>query len=223
MADNSKNIDEQDLLLVEIMKSGSKDAFEQLFRRYYASACGYACRYVLPEQAEDVVSDSMVWIWEHRADISITRNFRNYLFTIVYHNSLKVAAENRMINQTASYLEDYRIRHHLDERDFVSEDELRARLRKAIYALPETYRDAFVKHRFQGMSYRDISEECGVSVKTVDYRIQQALRQLRKDLSDYLPSLAVALIIGYLAASSDNDFNIPAKASNESQYCSVNV
>lgn len=42
-------------------------------------------------------------------------------------------------------------------------------------------------HRFQGKSYKDIADILNVSPKTVDYRIQQALKLLRKELQEYLP------------------------------------
>ena len=58
-----------------------------------------------------------------------------------------------------------------------------------VTALPESYRQAFVMHRFRDMSYKEIAETLEVSPKTVDYRIQQALKQLRIDLKDYLPLL----------------------------------
>ena len=58
-----------------------------------------------------------------------------------------------------------------------------------VTALPESYRQAFVMHRFRDMSYEEIAETLEVSPKTVDYRIQQALKQLRIDLKDYLPLL----------------------------------
>lgn len=44
-------------------------------------------------------------------------------------------------------------------------------------------------HRFQNKTYQEIAEELNISSKTVDYRIQQALKQLRKELKDYLPLL----------------------------------
>ena len=53
-------------------------------------------------------------------------------------------------------------------------------------------------HRFQKMSYKEIAEKNNVSAKTIDYRIQQALKQLKKHLSDYLPVEAVALIMTFM-------------------------
>ena len=68
-------------------------------------------------------------------------------------------------------------------------EELAKRIEDAVAALPESYREAFVMHRFRDMSYKEIAETLGVSPKTIDYRIQQALKQLRVDLKDYLPLL----------------------------------
>ena len=48
-------------------------------------------------------------------------------------------------------------------------------------------------HRFKDMTYKEIAERLDVSVKTVDYRIQQALKQLAVELKDYLPLLIFIL------------------------------
>lgn len=60
---------------------------------------------------------------------------------------------------------------------------------EGIFALPESYREAFVQHRFNNKSYKDIATEMGVSQKTVEYRISQAIKILRVELKDFLPLL----------------------------------
>ena len=60
---------------------------------------------------------------------------------------------------------------------------------EAIERLPPQYREFFVLHRFEGKSYKEIADFLCVSPKTVDYRIQQALKLLRIRLKDYLPLL----------------------------------
>ena len=49
-------------------------------------------------------------------------------------------------------------------------------------------------HRFNDKSYKEIAESLNVSTKTVDYRIQKALKQLREDLKDYLPLITFLLV-----------------------------
>ena len=86
----------------------------------------------------------------------------------------------------------------LHDSDYYNISELRKMLMQALNELPETYRDAFMKHRFLGMSYKEIAEDEGVSVKTIDYRIQQALKDLRIKLKDYLPLVCLLLTRPFL-------------------------
>ena len=53
---------------------------------------------------------------------------------------------------------------------------------------PEEQRAAFMKSRSDGLKYKDIAKDGGVSVKTIEYRISQALRHLRVALADFFNS-----------------------------------
>ncbi len=65
----------------------------------------------------------------------------------------------------------------LQDTDLYQVEELTQRIKDAIATLPESYRESFfVMHRFRDMSYKEIAEILGISPKTVDYRIQQALK-----------------------------------------------
>lgn len=68
-------------------------------------------------------------------------------------------------------------------------EELDRKIKEAMVALPDSYREAFVMHRFKELSYKEIAEVLDVSPQTVAYRIQQALKLLRVSLKDYLPML----------------------------------
>jgi RNA polymerase sigma-70 factor (ECF subfamily) len=61
--------------------------------------------------------------------------------------------------------------------------------------LPESYRITFRKSRFEDKTYSEIAVELGVSVKTVEYRMTQALKQLRIELKEYLPVAAVVMLL----------------------------
>lgn len=122
------------------------------------------------------------------------------------------------------------MRHKLDGNDFLLEQELRSRIRMSLDSLPDTYREAFIRHRFEGKSYKEIAELCGMSVKTVDYRIQQALKRLRKDLQDYFPAVTLAIVMSYLECDASQfsfrpsmDFRNVVTRSTDVRYCSVNV
>ena len=70
-------------------------------------------------------------------------------------------------------------------------NELQSLIQEAIDELPPSYHQAFAMHRFQNKTRQEIAEALQVSIKTVDYRIQQSLKILRERLKDYLPILAI--------------------------------
>ena len=82
----------------------------------------------------------------------------------------------------------------MQETDYYQIEELTKRIKNAVEALPLSYREAFIMHRFQQMSYKEIALALDVSPKTIDYRIQKALMQLRIELEDYLPILLTFLL-----------------------------
>ena len=177
-------IKRNDPQLSEIQRGGLK-AFEMLFRQYYAVLCAYGHKYVDFHDAEEIVQDSLLWIWENRENLIIESS---YLFKMVHHKALNKLAHIDAIKRadTRFYEE---MQEMIQDMDFYQIKELTKRIEEAVAALPESYRQAFVMHRFRDMSYKEIAETLEVSPKTVDYRIQQALKQLRIDLKDYLPLL----------------------------------
>ncbi len=174
--------------LLSAVQRGDQKAFDTLFRRYYPILCAYGQRFVELEDAEEIVEDSLLWIWENRETLVIESSLNSYLFKMVYRRALnKIAHIDATQRADTRFYEE--MQEMLQDTDYYQIEELTKRIEDAVAALPESYREAFVMHRFRDMSYKEIAETLGVSPKTIDYRIQQALKQLRTDLKDYLPLL----------------------------------
>lgn len=191
----SKEIDKtNDKTLLHQIQDGNMKAFEVLFLRYYPSLCAYAKRFVEFEDGEEIVQDLMAYIWENSTMLVVESSVKNYLFmavknrcmTLINRNELKQRAmdviSRQLQNQTMYESPDYYV-----------VEELTRNIEAALTRLPESYREAFEMHRFQGRTYAEIAELLHVSPKTVDYRIQQALKLLRIELKDYLPLLTLLL------------------------------
>ena len=178
--------------LLSAIQNGDLKAYGILFRRYYPMLCAYATRFVELKDAEEIVQDVMLWLWETRQTQTFETSLSQYLFRTVYHRAInQIVRHQSQLRADTLFYEN--MQEMLQDTDFYQLEELQTRIKEAVEALPPTYREAFVMHRFENKSYKDIAEILQVSSKTVDYRIQQALKQLRITLKDYLPLILLLL------------------------------
>lgn len=182
-----------DNLLLSRLRNGEAKAFDALFRKYYPLLCAYGKRFISTENAEEIAQDALSWLWEHREEEIVQTSLAKYLLKVVYRKALnRIEQEQVKLQADTRFYQDI-IENVLEESDLCTINSLSRKLNEAISHLPETYREAFVMHRFKDMTYKEIAERLDVSVKTVDYRIQQALKQLAVELKDYLPLLIFLL------------------------------
>lgn len=167
---------------------GDKKAYELLFERFYPELCAYACQWVELEDAENVVQDIMLWLWQNHRELHIETSLRTYLFTATKNRCLTLINRGQMRQRIMSSLHKA-MEEQFEAPDFYILGDLVTKLEEALDELPESYREAFVQHRFNNKSYKEIAAEMGVSQKTVEYRISQAIKLLRVSLKDYLPLL----------------------------------
>lgn len=72
-----------------------------------------------------------------------------------------------------------------DER--LSRQQMLERMWRAVQALPPRCRDVYLLNRAEGMSYPQIADLYGISVKAVEKHITRALVALRRELGDWAP------------------------------------
>lgn len=186
---------QSDTCLLERLEQSDIYAYEQIFTRYYSTLCAYTRLFVRGgETGENIVQDLMLWLWENRATLHITDSLPKYLFSAVRNRCLNhlnhEMIERRVLSRIHEKLHD-----QFESPDFYVVEELQEKIRAAVESLPKTYREAFELNRFQRKTYEEIAAELNVSVKTIDYRIQQSLKLLRVRLKDFLPLVAAWLLI----------------------------
>lgn len=182
------NINVSDEVLFQSIMKGDEKAFDTLFLRYYPVLCAYASQFVGVEDGQEVVQDMMVWLWENRKMILFENTPKNYLYRAVRNRCLTLINRNELKQRIVSSMHE-KIQSQYEDPDFYIVNELSERIETAIASLPDSYRQAFEMNRFQDMTYQEIARQLGISSKTVDYRIQQALKLLRIQLKDYLSLL----------------------------------
>ena len=170
------------------IRQGDKDAFNRMFSHYYSPLCEYASQFVSDYDAEELVQDMMLYVWENREYLVIEKSLKSYLFVSI-KNRCYNAIRDRHAKEKIHLLLYEKLKDRVEEPDYYLLNELAANIKKAIEELPEEYRETFKMSRFGEMSNANIAKRLGVSVKTVEYRITRSLKILRVKLKDYLPLL----------------------------------
>ena len=84
-----------DSTLIEQIQLGSKDAFKQMFIKFYSPLCEYASQYVSDEDAEELIQELMLFIWENRNSLFVEISLKSYLFLAVKHRCLNAIRKNQ--------------------------------------------------------------------------------------------------------------------------------
>lgn len=167
-------------------------AFEQVFNLYYEALVIYG-RSILRDQdeAEDIVQQVFVNTWEKRDETEIHTSVRALLYKSV-HNACLNRIKHEKIKRNHADHELY-VNTMVSQTDHLSHKELQLKVEDAINALPEQCAKIFRMSRFEELKYKEIAEQLGLSVKTIENQMGKALKILRIKLQDYLPLFILLL------------------------------
>ncbi len=189
--------------LLKKLKSGDEGTYISLFEEYYVGLCAYSRRYVgRKDIAEDIVSETFFKIWENRKKLEITGSVKSYLFQAVANNSLnhlrKLKKEEKLEdyfsgteNENIGFKE---VAESVTENGLLIK-ELNSRIEEAVNLLPPQQQTAFRLKRFEGKKNKEIADEMGLAVKTVEMHLSKAVISLRKNLQDYLPAFLLFMLL----------------------------
>ncbi|RAJ75038.1 RNA polymerase sigma-70 factor (ECF subfamily) [Chitinophaga dinghuensis] len=165
-------------------------SFEELFRENHAHCLAFATHYTGDShEAEEIVQQVFLKLWEKRDTIVITGPVKAYLFSAIRNAAISQwrKAAVRSEKETAYGLSRESATQAADVR------ELEKLYHQALDRLPERCREVFILSRHQQMKYAEIAEAMNISVKTVENQMGKALKILHQELKEYLPLLIIFL------------------------------
>jgi len=168
------------------VRIGNHVAYEQMFRSYYERLCNYALRIMSDSnEAEEMVQQVFVKIWDKRENFEVKLSLKSYLYKAVYNTCLNRLKQMKNTSGKISAS----IPHQVVETGNLMMKELEKNIVNAINKLPEQCRIIFKLSRFEELKYAEIAEHLNLSVKTVENQMGKALKVLRQELKEYLPTI----------------------------------
>lgn len=174
--------------LLARLARGDRDAFDAIFRAWYAPLVRAAHAIVRDTGvAEELVQEVMLQLWLRRDQLDPEASPQAYLFRATRNRALNHLRHLRVQQRSASQLDTDEAREPGAPAQLVAQ-ELEAAARQAIAELPPRCREVFELSRGRGLRYAEIAELLGVSVKAVEANMGRALKTLRERLAPWLPN-----------------------------------
>jgi RNA polymerase sigma-70 factor, ECF subfamily len=169
------------------IKMGDRQAFELLFRKYFARLCIFSAKFLDdPEESRETVQDVFARLWEGRDDIDCEENLEAYLFRITQNTCINKLRHNKVKSKYAEIYKMVYIDNEISPHESFIANELNDRINVSVSNLPPRCKSVFEMSRFDGLKYNQIATILNISVKTVEAQMSKALKILRTELRNYL-------------------------------------
>jgi len=180
--------DAEDEVLVREIAQGDTDAFRQLFQRYYPRIYAFVLRRLGESTAaEDTTVETFAELWRTAKRFRGESRPSTWIYGIAHFKALaarRAALRNKRSKvisvdfetlSRAPDLEDFGDR--LEAREEVR------RVRQAVQALPQRYRQVIELAFFENLPYADIARRLGMAEGTVKTQVSRARERLRRQLA----------------------------------------
>ncbi len=153
--------------------------FNQIYQAYYKLLVAFANKYLKNlDDSEELVQLFFTDLLEKMDELNI-KNIKSYLYQSIYNrclNHLKLKSKHST-KISVDYMDSsYNIESSIEATEFEYQ------VFQLINKLPKACKEIFMLSRFEGYSNDDIAKQKGLSKRTIETQISNALKQLRKEI-----------------------------------------
>lgn len=184
-ADDLFNTD--DATLIASLKRGNHLAFEQIYHRSAAKLLQYIFGRVRNRAvSEELLQEVFLSLWARRAELNIRSSLESYLFGAAKYQILGYIRSEKMQQKYADHLALFAVSTLGNEtQDLMDMTDLRAVIEEHLASLPPKCQQAFRLSRFEHKNIAEVATEMGISTRTVENYLTQALKHLRTGLTQH--------------------------------------
>ncbi len=160
--------------------------FENIYHVNFESLYRYAFAITKDKQlAEDVVSEIFSDLWHKKPDFENILEPLAYLRVAVKHLAIRHISKNPQTFNASDYLESLQISDGIDPENLLLGVELDRFINDVLDALPAHNRLVYELARKKGLTNQEISEQLGISIRTVETHLYQVMKKLKDALQKY--------------------------------------
>jgi RNA polymerase sigma-70 factor (family 1) len=166
--------------MVELLKNDSTVVFQHFFNGYSQKLYRFALSYLKSDaEAEEIVQDVFLKLWENRHRLDCDKSFQSYLFTIAFNAIKKKFNQKVRTDRFKHDLFEWLSRENQSLESRPDFEAMIEKLETLIGNLPEKRKAIFLKRKKEGKSIQEIADEMKISPKTVKNQITEAMNTLK--------------------------------------------
>ena len=174
--------------IVQLVSEGNQRAFADLFNLYYANLYRFVRYFLAESDAEDVVSEVFVALWNNRAKLLLINNFNSYVYTMARNEAYAhLRLQNKIQNVS---LDDMPVSLSICEESAegrIIEEEMIEVYNKAVAQLPERCKLIFLMVREEKLKYKEIADILQITTGTIEQQMNQAIKRISVTIEQAYP------------------------------------
>jgi len=170
--------------LISKLIQGNEQSFREIYDFYVRKVYRFVFSYVKERsEAEDITQNVFMKIWERRQLLDAEKSFAGFIFTISHRAVMDYFRRHSAKYQLGiQQTREANIPSSASPADLVYSRQLESLYEKALQALPAKRKEIFLLSRHNGLTNKQIAEQLGISVKTVENQMTAALSSLKTSL-----------------------------------------
>ncbi|MET6999990.1 RNA polymerase sigma factor [Chitinophaga defluvii] len=194
----TENSDED---LWEHLLQSDQDALYQLYTRFYQPLLSFGLKYNTDADfVKDAINQLFLYLWEKRDGLQAARNVRNYLYTSLRRQLARQALQHSYVS--TDLLDDAGQPFVPSREDsWIAEQEVAERsqlMATAINKLPARQRQLLFMKYYEMLSYEEMADKTGLTVRSIYNKVHEAIVRLRQDLEPSSPASGKPLLYSIL-------------------------
>lgn len=172
--------------LIKKLRNGSYKAFNSIYDLYAKRLYAYCIQYLKsPEDAEEIVHDVFIQLWQERENIRQNETLASLLFIMSKHkliNAWRAKLNHPLYEDYVNYVNQFSVD---DTGNKIEYDDFMKKIHDILVDLPDTQRKVITLSRFKQLTNKEIAAILQLSEQTVKNQLVLGIKKLKEKLGKY--------------------------------------
>lgn len=168
---------------IAALRAGDITAFEKIYNFFEPRLFAFAMHLVgHKEEAEEIIQEVFLKIWERRSQLDPEQNFEGFLFSVAKNIAYNKGRRRAYEYAFAQYFSVAGTEDRCFTEETVAYRDLERLLEETYAELPPVRRKVFVLSRMEGKSNGEIAQLLNTSISNIENHLHKALKVIREKL-----------------------------------------